>query len=1060
MIRRIIIFFFLNNLYLNSDAQTLFYTAFNDTTSYIGYYNLKTCKDSFVYDLGTGFTYINGNGYFLAYDLTIAPNGCFYMTCSDFTKCYLIKIDLVNKTSIIITETFCSNSLTCDASGIIYGSSTGLFSYNTITGVYKYHGDLPVNMYASGDLTFQNGHLYQMSENNQIVEVNIQNPMQSTVKALVSAGSNIQFYGVLNYQIDCESSSLLVSGSDSTIYEIDLKSGNSTSLCKLPFVVLDMANPYEDYASTCHINVDLDQNNSSNTTDTTDFRAKSICKNAEKIAIADADLQIYSDFHLDSARVRLFSGNFDGVAEQLALVGITPLSIAGNNSAQMRLISTNNSNTKAQTIAEFKNALSKIIYQNLSATPTPGLRMIETIIFGKEKSDTAFTFIEIGAFSQAGTDMLVSICKETAAFQLKSLLSNNAQTGGVWQPNQAFFSPNTDISTTFLYVFGQNAICPADTAIIKVNVLPQPIFSLGVDQMPCQSQNILLQPTIFPPNSTLIWQNDSTNPTFQTNQTGIFWAEATNTNGCKWRDSIQIFEADTFLVSKKITLCKGQFFTFGNQTITKDTTFCQKFATVNGCDSTICTAISFIEKKSSSSKTICDGQKIVWQGLSLTLSGTYLDTISMPNSCDSIVELVLIVQNSPVFSLGADQTYCQSQTILLQPIVFPPNSTFIWQNGSTNSSFQTNQTGVFWAEATGLNGCKWRDSVQIFEADTSFLLKKISLCKGQTFQLGNQLFENDTLICQIFKGINGCDSTICTKLVFAEKKSLSTKTLCEGQNYAWNGQFLTTSGIYFDTIATIDCDSIAQLNLNFQLSPILKIEGDSFPCFGQTVDLLAKTNEITSFLWSNGSSANSINVNQSGIYSLLATNSAGCSTSKTIKIEFLPEIQLFWESINPDCVNGKKGEIDLSNSSGGLPPFQFSLNGNTFQNSPTFENLEMGQFLIRTKDAQNCEVLDSLELLDASNCEPRVYFPNVFSPNFDGQNDEIGPFGAFVTFKNMKIFDRWGELLFEDFSENPKWDGRFRGKYCENGVYLVFLSFQNSKSDKVEFLTKSITLVR
>jgi gliding motility-associated-like protein len=73
----------------------------------------------------------------------------------------------------------------------------------------------------------------------------------------------------------------------------------------------------------------------------------------------------------------------------------------------------------------------------------------------------------------------------------------------------------------------------------------------------------------------------------------------------------------------------------------------------------------------------------------------------------------------------------------------------------------------------------------------------------------------------------------------------------------------------------------------------------------------------------------------------------------------------------------------------------------------------------------------------------RLYFPNIFSPNDDGTNDYWWFFRKCpISNFNLKIFDRWGELLLE--TDNPDfigWDGTFRGKKMMNGVYVYLAEF-------------------
>ncbi|MBL0309540.1 MAG: gliding motility-associated C-terminal domain-containing protein [Bacteroidetes bacterium] len=73
------------------------------------------------------------------------------------------------------------------------------------------------------------------------------------------------------------------------------------------------------------------------------------------------------------------------------------------------------------------------------------------------------------------------------------------------------------------------------------------------------------------------------------------------------------------------------------------------------------------------------------------------------------------------------------------------------------------------------------------------------------------------------------------------------------------------------------------------------------------------------------------------------------------------------------------------------------------------------------------------------NC-PYYILPNTFTPNGDGNNDWFRPFKPyrFVSKIEMKIYNRWGEKVFETTDPEINWDGRDQktGKELSEGVYL------------------------
>jgi gliding motility-associated-like protein len=70
----------------------------------------------------------------------------------------------------------------------------------------------------------------------------------------------------------------------------------------------------------------------------------------------------------------------------------------------------------------------------------------------------------------------------------------------------------------------------------------------------------------------------------------------------------------------------------------------------------------------------------------------------------------------------------------------------------------------------------------------------------------------------------------------------------------------------------------------------------------------------------------------------------------------------------------------------------------------------------------------------------RMFIPNVFSPNGDLQNDTFEIYTQVVRLSQLQIFDRWGDLQYEENSANPHWDGNsMRGGLMNSGVYVYVL---------------------
>ncbi len=94
--------------------------------------------------------------------------------------------------------------------------------------------------------------------------------------------------------------------------------------------------------------------------------------------------------------------------------------------------------------------------------------------------------------------------------------------------------------------------------------------------------------------------------------------------------------------------------------------------------------------------------------------------------------------------------------------------------------------------------------------------------------------------------------------------------------------------------------------------------------------------------------------------------------------------------------------------------------------------------------ADGCVSIDSITIFVLCN-NTSVYIPNTFSPNGDGVNDYFYPRSAYdVNIKTLKIFNRWGQEIFENsnFSSNDQtaaWDGKFMNELQQYLYYAISL---------------------
>lgn len=91
--------------------------------------------------------------------------------------------------------------------------------------------------------------------------------------------------------------------------------------------------------------------------------------------------------------------------------------------------------------------------------------------------------------------------------------------------------------------------------------------------------------------------------------------------------------------------------------------------------------------------------------------------------------------------------------------------------------------------------------------------------------------------------------------------------------------------------------------------------------------------------------------------------------------------------------------------------------------------------------------------------KPTLYIPNAFSPNGDGENDVFFIYGSGIKEFTLRVFDRWGTFIYESQNIEQGWNGTFKGKVMDQGVYVYYLKMV-LKNLTIENRKGSIMLLR
>ena len=338
---------------------------------------------------------------------------------------------------------------------------------------------------------------------------------------------------------------------------------------------------------------------------------------------------------------------------------------------------------------------------------------------------------------------------------------------------------------------------------------------------------------------------------------------------------------------------------------------------------------------------ICAGDKLIISGINIT-SETWWSDESFNLMNDSSIEVnqiipravyyvgsseiyadsvVVLVHENPEVKLLEDTTICAGEKVILSANVL---GIYTWNSEESSNDIEIDSAGLFSLEVENEFGCKGTDSMELFIQELPIL------------ELGN-----DTSIC--------------------EGESVLFNSGNEGLEYKWNSGDITSeiivssAGNYkLTVIDSIGCAVIDSVRLIVHKLPDLNLGSDTSVCEGNSLVLTTGNSGITQ-LWSTLDTTNSITVSKSGTYSVLVSDSNGCSSfdSLTLLVANLPIVDLG----NDTAVCA--GELIELNAEGvGL-----NYTWNTGGEASTIMILNEGVYVVEVVDQNGCVAVDSFKLV-------------------------------------------------------------------------------------------------
>lgn len=191
------------------------------------------------------------------------------------------------------------------------------------------------------------------------------------------------------------------------------------------------------------------------------------------------------------------------------------------------------------------------------------------------------------------------------------------------------------------------------------------------------------------------------------------------------------------------------------------------------------------------------------------------------------------------------------------------------------------------------------------------------------------------------------------------------------------------------------------------------------------------------YVWSSGEVTQDISGVSTGEYEVIVTDDTGCSTTETITVGVIGEL---FVTVVPPVATIDAGESVQLEASGGYTYTWTPEEGLSCTDcpDPIASPMVTTTYVVTAIDENGCAG-DTTVVIFVENVCGEIFVPTIFSPNDDGNNDEHCVMGDCVQEFELSIYNRWGERVFISDNQANCWDGIFRGKPVQTGVYVYKL---------------------
>ena len=438
-------------------------------------------------------------------------------------------------------------------------------------------------------------------------------------------------------------------------------------------------------------------------------------------------------------------------------------------------------------------------------------------------------------------------------------LTSSARTNYLWSNGATTQSINVTDAGSYAVKVTNASGCQSsasESKVITVNALPvTPTITADGPTTFCDGGSVTLTSSA---GISYLWSDAATTQIINITAAGSYAVQVTNASGCRSAPSVA-----TIITVNALPV---------TPTITADgpTTFC---------------AGGSVNLTSSSGTSYLWSNAETTPGINVTTAGSYIVTVTNSNGCQSAPSAAnLVTVNAlpaaPTITAGGPVTFCDGGNVTLTS---SSGTNYLWSNGASTQSINVSGAGRYTVKVKNSSGCQSAESAaSLVVVNTLPVIPTITAGGPTTFCDGGNVI-----------------LTSSAETSYSWSNGATTPSININTAGSYTVQVANASGC----LSAASVPTIVTVNA-LPVTPTITADGPVTFCAGGSLNLTSSAG--TGYLWSNGATTPSINVNTAGSYTAQVTDANGCQSASpmpiTVTVNTLPLVSIA-SSSSSMCIN-------------------------------------------------------------------------------------------------------------------------------------------------------------